>query len=67
MTVCYYPWIILFQMTSPQQPALVSTVGTDDTSLSESIIIIPRSICGDPRISEVTGSVTYSLAGYYSN
>ncbi len=55
-------------MASPQQPALVSPVGTDDTSLSESIIIIPRSKSnGDPRISEVTGSVTYSLAGYYSN
>ncbi len=35
MTVCYSPWIILFQMASPQGPSLVSTVGTDDTSLSE--------------------------------
>ncbi len=35
MKVCYYP--ILFQMASPQRPALVSTVGTDDTSLSESM------------------------------
>ncbi len=34
-TVCYSPWIILFQMTSPQRPALVSTIGTDDTSFSE--------------------------------
>ncbi len=66
----YYDCItILFQMTSPQRPALVSTGGTDDTSLSE---FMYRSImyhtythmtvnisCGDPRISEVTGSVAY--------
>ncbi len=59
MTVCYSPWIILFQMTSFQRPALVSS------SLSESMYVNTYTHeISDPRISVVTGSVTYILLSW---